>query len=318
MLPVTGMTAIAETGRQSIYRRFVRREIFGIHCVIAGFWALFLAVLLQATGAAANPSILLAAAGANPNLKAQILAQDEVGECACGPCSIFNAFQFGDAGLNRLASRLPGDAPADKVRCLIRMYGEKPSVISRDEPRYLAQGGMWDADLVPFANDWLKDSGAPPVTGERLTPRWNETAGEHLQRVYNQLSHSLAAGFPPVVNLQSYVARRNLFHHYWKWMDGHFVTVVGVQHTLPGDASRFSMWVADSQTGKMLEVTVSADGNRPSSTMAESRAQRSGRESAHPAGNGPYLTIQSPRLETILEGNVTNQTICVLQYMVHR
>lgn len=296
----------------------MRRETFGIHRVLAGFLGLFSAILLHAHGAAANPSILSTPAGAHPGLRPQIVAQNDVGACACGPCSIFNAFQFGDADLNRLASALPGCAPADKVRCLIKMYGDKPSLISRDEPRYLVHGGMWGPDLVPFINDWLEGSHALPVTGERLTPRRDETSPEHLRRVYDELSHSLAAGFPPVVNLQSYVARRNIFHHYWKWMDGHFVTVVGVQRSVPREADKFSMWVADSQTGRVLEVTVSAEGNHSSSTVAESRARRSGREAAAPRRDDSYLTIQSPKLETILEGNVTNQTICVLQYMAHR
>lgn len=177
---------------------------------------------------------------------------------------------------------------------------------------------MWEDDVAPFINDWLADSAAPPVRGERLMLSWNETPQSHLQRVYHELSHSLAAGFPPVVNLQSYAARENFFHHYWKWMDGHFVTVVAVQDALPQNASDFSMWVADSQTGRILQVIVYAGESSSPHALSSLRGKRSGKESGNP--DYRYLIIQSPRLETILEGNTaqSGQTICVLQYVAHR
>ena len=262
-----------------------------------------------------------ATALASPNFQIEVLAQENIGDCACGPCAIFNAFQFGSESLNTLASALPGEVPADKVRSLINIYGKKPSVRSRNQPRYLADAGMWEDDMAPFINDWLKNTGhAAPVTGERVTIQGNETAQEHLHRVYSELSRSLAAGFPPVVNLQSYTARKNLFHHYWKWMDGHFVTVVAVQDSLPADASKFSMWVADSQTGRILQVSVDADQSRSPSASARSPTQRSGKAPVQIASDYPYLKIQSPKLEDILEGNAakSQQTICVIEYIAHR
>jgi hypothetical protein len=260
-------------------------------------------------------------APASPIFQAPVMAQGNVGDCACGPCAIFNAFQFGTAPLSTLASGLPGSAPADKVRNLIAWYGGKPSAHSHDEPRYLADAGMWEDDVAPFINDWLKNAGeAAPVTGERVIIQPNETPVEHLRRVYHELSHSLAEGFPPVVNLQSYTARKSVFRRYWKWMDGHFVTVVAVQNSLPADASKFSMWVADSQTGRILQVSVDADQGRSPSAQADSRTQRSGKAPNRLASDYPYLKIQSPKLEDILEGSAakSQQTICVIEYIAHR
>jgi hypothetical protein len=297
------------------------QKALDISVIRAAFFGLLSFLIFQAQEAWAISPLFPSTALASPNFQAEVIAQENIGDCACGPCAIFNAFQFGNAPLNSLASALPGNVPADKVRSLITIYGRKPSVRSHNQPRYLADAGMWEDDMAPLINDWLKNAGhAEPVTGERVTLQRNETPAEHLHRVYSELSRSLAAGFPPVVNLQSYAARKNFFHHYWKWMDGHFVTVVAVQDSLPANASKFSMWVADSQTGRILQVSVDADQSRSPSALARSQTQRSGKAPVQLASDYPYLKIQSPKLEDILEGSAakSQQTICVIEYIAHR
>ncbi|HUA66293.1 MAG TPA: hypothetical protein VME24_10620 [Alphaproteobacteria bacterium] len=252
-------------------------------------------------------------------LSDRMVHQENVGDCACGPCAIFNAFQFGSATLTNLASDLPGLTPADKVRSLISMYGGKPSSIAHDQPRYLDTGGMWDEDVAPFINDWLKEAGVGArVRGERLVLKRRETPQEQLNRVYRQLHHSLAEGFPPVVNLQSYAADGSSAHYNWNWLDGHFVTVVGLQDLGPDDAG-FKMWVADSQSGRVLQVSVCA-GSAPFRAITDKRV-RNGKEIDQWTGGYPYLTIRSPKLEDILEGDAAQshpQIVCVLQFVVHR
>lgn len=292
----------------------MRRNIFGFYGILITFFSLFV-VGLQ-TGKAQTNSFLF-----SPSVSTgEVISQTDIGDCACGPCAVFNAFQFGDPALNNLAAALPGDAPADKIRALIQQYGGKPSVVTRSQPRYLAQGGMWEDDLVPFINDCLKAGGASPVRGDRLALQGNETADDCLRRLYSELNHSLRAGFPPVINLQAYTEHKTFFHHYWKWMDGHFVTVIAVQNTLPRDASKFYMWVADSESGRILQVFVYADQNRQSALLAGSPAQRSGKAPVQMARDHPWLTIQSPKLEGILEGQAASsgQTICVIGYVAHR
>lgn len=99
-------------------------------------------------------------------------------------------------------------------------------------------------------------------------------------------------------------------------MDGHFVTVVGVQNSVPRDASGFSIWVADSESGRVLRVFIYAGQNQDSPALATNR--RSGQEAAPQTPH--YLMIQSPKLEDILTGHAaeSQRTICVLQYIVHR
>jgi hypothetical protein len=300
----------------------VKRKVSGIYCLLVAFFGL---VFLQAEEARGGIfSFFRPTAVTNIDSLSGIVSQKYVGNCACGPCAIFNAFQLGGAPFNRLAATLPGDAPASKVRALIQLYGDKPSRITPAEPRYLATGGMWDADVAPFINDWLASRGVPPVTGECLTLQNHETSQDYLERVYGELSHSLAAGFPPVVNLQSFAARRSFFHPYWKWMDGHFVTVVAVQDSLAGDATGFTMWVADSESGRVLRVFVHANPNQPETILASSRTQRSGKRSGRSiepwTGAYPYLMIQSPKLQSILAGDSANSSsiVCVLQYIAHR
>lgn len=249
----------------------------------------------------------------------RMVHQEDVGDCACGPCAIFNSFQFGSTTLTNLAWSLPGATPAEKVRNLISMYGGKRSSITHDQPRYLENGGMWDEDIAPFVNDWLRDAGAGPrVHGERLVLKRRESPREQLERVYRELSHSLANGFPPVVNLQSYAADGNFAHYTWNWLDGHFVTVVAIQEPIPDDGG-FSMWVADSQSGRVLKVSVCA-GSTPFRAITDKRV-RNGKEIDQWTEGYPYLTIRSPKLEGILEGDAAlshPEIICVLQFVVHR
>jgi hypothetical protein len=267
---------------------------------------------------ATAPTVVIGASTDSSRLD-RMVHQEDVGDCACGPCAIFNAFQFGSATLTNLASNLPGATAADKVRSLIAMYGGKRSDVAHDQPRYLQNGGMWDEDMAPFINDWLRERGSGPrVHGDRLVLKKRETPQEQVKRVYRELRHSLSEGFPPVVNLQSYAADGNSSHYTWNWLDGHFVTVVAVQETLP-DESGFSMWVADSQSGHVLKVSVCA-GNSPFRAITDKRV-RNGREIDQWTGGYPYLTIRSPKLEGILEGDAAQshpQTICVLQFVVHR
>lgn len=289
---------------------------------LAVWCSLFVSLILLAVGRAVAgiPSFspTVSALEITSNIWPQVVAQGNIGECACGPCAVFNAFRFGDPALARLASALPGATGVDKVRDLIARYGGRASVVTPDEPRYLANGGMWDEDIVPFINDCLAGDGVPPVTGERLSLEGGESGVTQMRRVYGELRHSLDAGFPPVVNLQSYSMHRSFFHHEWKWMDGHFVTVVGVQNSFPADADGFSMWVADSESGRVLRVFVYADQSAASVETASGRAKRSGSAVDHSVP--PYLMIQSPRLQTILAGAASDSKgiICVLQFIAHR
>lgn len=245
--------------------------------------------------------------------------QPDVGDCACGPCAIFNAFQFGSPALTNMVRSLPGATAADKVNELIAMYGGKASSVAPEQPRYLANGGMWDEDIAPFINDWLREEGSSArVHGERLVLKKRETPQEQLNRMYRDMRHSLAEGFPPVINLQSYAANGNSSHYTWNWLDGHFVTVVAVQEPHSAD-NGISMWVADSQSGRVLEVSVCA-GNTPFRAITGKRV-RNGKEIDQWTEGYPYLTIRSPKLEGMLEGDAAQshpETVCVLQFIVHR
>jgi hypothetical protein len=307
----------------------VRRKVSGIYSISIAFFLAFSLIPVKAQPARSGildirtetPLSTTVSNGQIPSrFQDKIVLQNTVGNCACGPCAIFNAFQFGDTSLTNLAWSLPGKTPADKVDSLIGMFGAKPSLLARNQPRYLARGGMWGADIAPFINDWLKqDRSASPVHGERLTLQNNETPRKQLQRVYQLLQHSLQQGFPPVVNLQSYTTRSGFGHADWTWLDGHFVTVLAVRDSLDADAGGFSMWVADSESGRVLQASVCAGPDHPFRAITSERVARDGGEIDSWTTGHPYLVIQSPKLEGILEGDAaSSQTICVLQYLIHR
>ncbi len=81
-------------------------------------------------------------------------------------------------------------------------------------------------------------------------------------------------------------------------MDGHFVTVVAVQKELPKDATKFSMSVAYSQSGRVLQVFVYAGENDSSTTLAKNEMRRSGKMIVLPAQGDPFLTIAFSSAQT--------------------
>jgi hypothetical protein len=317
---VTGVTII-------FYRyRHVRRKTLNIYSISIGIFFALSCISGKAGQGTAGfidskpdpsfPAVVIAGKAAS-HLQNEIVLQEGIGQCACGPCSIFNAFQFGNAALTNLAWSLPGKTRADKVRSLIDRFGGKPSALARNQPRYLADGGMWGADIAPLINDWL-DGSAPPVRGERLTLQWNETPRKQVRRVYGELHRSLQQGFPPVINVQSYTAPQNA-RAGWTWLDGHFVTVVAVQDSLAKRATGFSMWVADSESGHVIQVSVSAGQDQPFRAITSEKVDKNGTEIDGWTQGHPYLTIQSSKLEGILEGDAASpQTVCVLQYVARR
>ena len=262
---------------------------------------------------------------ASTNRWPKVVKQTDVGETTCVPCAIFDAFCFGDAKLANLATNLPGKSPAEKVQNLINLYGKKPSGYFHHRLRYSTDIGVGDADIAPFANDWMKqDVSETPVRGEYLTLHTNEIAQQHLDRVYRLLQHSLNAGFPPVLTLQSYVAKKSIIHYCWYCQYRHSVTVVGIQALPPDGTPGFSMQVADSLSGRVLETYVYAEENHPFNAKIGYRLKSDDEEIPTwgdvNSQDYPYLLILSPELEGELQGQVQwhERTICTLEHAVYR
>ena len=100
----------------------MRRKAFDIRTrsILVWFSILFFSYYspLQAEQRAAagngttGPTVILDDSDSS-TLSNRVVHQENVGDCACGPCAIFNAFQFGNSAL---AAELPVDAS--------RLYGK--------------------------------------------------------------------------------------------------------------------------------------------------------------------------------------------------
>lgn len=251
----------------------------------------------------------------------EVVSGKGIGDMDCGPCAVLNTFRFGDAALTNLAAQLPGLKLSDKVKNLIATYGSKNSSLFYNKPRWTPDNGMWAEDMAPLINDVLKDHGVPlTVSGEYLALKNGETADHHLARVHDLMESSIKAGFPPVLELHTYVAHRKIIHYYWNQSDGHFVTVVRVQPPASG-AAGFYMWVADPDSGRVLQTFVYAERNRQFSAITDIQVNRRHSEQDTWTGGYPFLLIMSPELEkTLGTGSAKwyQRTICTVEYLVHR
>ena len=197
--------------------------------------------------------LLFAVVFANHSANAQeIVAQAEIGKDGCGPCAIYNCIKL--SNLREKLAKVSGDEPLDKVRSIIDMVGEKPSVTYDYRLRY-AEGsfGMSPEDVAASFNDVLDHiEAARNLTGTYLDRRDDEYLMGHLHRMHGLFKDSLDQGQPVLTSFRSFVARKKEGKEkpLWYGLGNHFVAVTKVQDELRPNEKGFSFEFMDSESGK--------------------------------------------------------------------
>jgi hypothetical protein len=245
-----------------------------------------------------------------------IVGQAKIGNMACGPCALYNCLNWGDAKLQQVADRLPGEDAAAKVRGLIKEYGTRSSeAYGEPETRYTDKRGITWVDMRHFADDVLRAHRAGGVGGSYLDRRQREQPAEQAHRVHRILRQSLDAGFPPLIAFRSFVAKQASKdkEFLWEGLLGHWVTLVELPAKLADNEKGFRFGYVDPDTGKLEYGYAHAEEAR-NFTAAKGDMKKS-----EWVSNRPFLLVTAPslRLKT-QEAPWFARTTIVLNYAVVR
>ncbi len=192
-----------------------------------------------------------------PNLTATPADQLVVSGNACGPTALLNAFRFGNADWQRAFNNIKGTTDKERIYCLIRESGMRPSQHLAGHTRW-SRKGVNIADLCDMANETTHGQMLPLVSQEVLFLKKGETPEKLLQRVRQRLDVSLSKGLPPLISLRRYVRRDGG----WVVLDAHFVTLLSLPKKLERDARSFPVTYADPWGGRIRRGSI-AIASRP-------------------------------------------------------
>ena len=184
---------------------------------------------------------------------------------ACGPAALLSAFRCGDENWRRAADAVPGENDRQRLRTIILREGMRPSKNLGGRPRW-SKSGLNVADLCDMANELTRGQYLPGLGYEIFFLKPKETPEKLLGRVHGRLVKSLDRGFPPVVSIRRFVKKRGV----WNVVEGHFVTVVGVEKKLGKGERGFAVsyldpWGGKRDSGRIIisPTAFQAGGNDP-------------------------------------------------------
>lgn len=186
-----------------------------------------------------------------PNATATPADQLVVSGNACGPTALLNAFRFGNSDWQRALDNIKGATDKERIYCLIRESGMRPSQHLAGHTRW-SRKGVNIADLCDMANETTRGRMLPLVSQEVLFLKKGETPEKLLRRVQQRLDVSLAKGLPPLLSLRRYVRRDGG----WVVLDAHFTTLLSLPKKLEKGARSFPVTYADPWGGKIRSGTI--------------------------------------------------------------
>jgi hypothetical protein len=184
-----------------------------------------------------------------PHADAAPVNQLQISGNACGPAAIIASFRCGDNNWQQALTLLPADDDKQRMGLWIRHYGLQPSVSLHGRKRWTGAGINVD-DLVAATNEMTRGLYLPQVIHEDLFLAKKESPEKLLERARDHLDHSLTKGIPPVLSLRRYALRDGS----WTFLQGHFVTIVGVARKT--EAMSFAITYLDPWGGKKCEGTI--------------------------------------------------------------
>lgn len=184
---------------------------------------------------------------------------------ACGPAALLSAFRCGDKNWQRAANAVPGENDRQRLRTIILREGMRPSKNLGGRPRW-SKSGVNVSDLCDMANELTQGLYLPGLGYEVLFLKPKETPAKLLDRVHGRMVKSLDKGFPPVLSIRRFVKKRGT----WTVVDGHFVTIIGVEKKLVKGEQGFAVtyldpWGGKRESGRIVisQATFQVGGNDP-------------------------------------------------------
>ncbi len=172
---------------------------------------------------------------------------------ACGPAALLNAYQSGSPQWNSVTGILKGETDRGRLNTIIRSWGLLPSATLPGRKRWTTAGVNAD-DLCSIANEINDLAHLPELRLEVFMAQPGESPRQLLVRAHHRLGKSLAAGFPPVASVRRLALRGTPPE--WTGVQGHFVTITGVQGKLPRGATEFQVSYIDPWGGRQARGVV--------------------------------------------------------------
>jgi len=195
-----------------------------------------------------------------PNKEAEPINQRRAYGNACGPASLLNAFQYGDAKWQKAYNAVPGTNSRNRIRYVVSAWGNKPSKHIKGVKRWNIKQGINLLDLTDMANEMRAPYFLPTVKNEILTLRSGETRTKLLKRSHERMAKSLKKGLPPIISIRRYAYRYSsaVGQKSWWPIRAHFVVVIELPEKLPKGAQSFKIRYVDPYGGYTRSGTISA------------------------------------------------------------
>ena len=234
----------------------------------------------------------------------------------CAPATVLNLVRFGGEEFLPLEKGLVGATDGVKMRFLVdRYFRGRPSAVFPGESRWGVHG-VEATDLAAGLREWFEEHGVAPCGATYLDRKTDEGEVEHLKRVGVLVRESIAAGFPPILNLRSFHVKRreeNSGDPLWEPGLSHYVLV----RAMRGDPS---------ETGFELEILDPWKAHRSSIYLHREANGRDFRALKGVSGSGdwldgrPFLQVLAPEVATLRPADVewSGRYVVVANHLIGR
>jgi hypothetical protein len=193
-----------------------------------------------------------------PNTDASPINQRRAYGNACGPASLLNAFQYGNAKWQKAFHAVPGNNSRTRIRYVVETWGNQPSKHLKDTNRWNLKQGVNLLDLTDMANEMRAPYFLPKIKYEVLIAESRESRTALLKRSHSRISKSLRRGLPPIISIRRYAYQFNqkVGQNSWWPVRAHFVVVTEIPKKLPRNATSFKIRYIDPYGGFVRDGTI--------------------------------------------------------------
>ncbi|MDB4452029.1 hypothetical protein N9129_02315 [Akkermansiaceae bacterium] len=223
-----------------------------------------------------------------------VLSQKEVGEQACGPCAFINSLLFSND--QKALAKLRGDTPEEKATHFIERYGSTRSIFWKsDRNAYSEDTGINAPDLISLINSFRRRQNQSDIKGQLLVRGGNENSAQFIDRIHGVISKSITAGFPPLLDIRSTVAKRADLSEkiLWHTINAHWVCIISATK-VESDNPVLLLRIADSASGKIIGSLMCNAPPRGAKVAIRTRIDGFGKEKTTWIGSSQCLFLEAP------------------------
>ena len=207
------------------------------------------------------------------------VTQTEIGDWACGPCSIANSLGLEDIGAKDI---------------ILKMIQEPSMKYGKHRMMYTSEGGVCAEDIVHYISKYYGETFHCILLNRNL----DEKGYAYVKRIHTQLKDSLEKRHRPILEIRSFVIKPTLEWEYkWFCTIAHFNVLVGVQESLEDEALGFTYTYTDSITGGTHTGFLVFDQFRNFSATGKFTVDANGKEEWEWLDEYPFMIAHAPHIQ---------------------